>query len=45
MYTEYPINKGNIQNKKMLLIEHDSGYISFDDNRNKQSINEIKNIK
>ncbi len=44
MYTEYPINNGNVQNKKMLLIEHDSGYISFDDNRNKQSINEIKNI-
>ena len=44
MYTEYPINNNNTQNKKMLLIERDSGYISIDDDRNKKSINEITKI-
>lgn len=44
MYTEYPINNNNTQNKKMLLIERDSGYISIDDDRNKKSINEITKL-
>jgi hypothetical protein len=44
MYTEYPINNNNTQNKKMLLVERDSGYISIDDDRNKKSINEITKL-
>lgn len=43
--TEYELNKKNILNAKMLMIEHDSGYISPEDERNKQFINEVRNIE
>lgn len=43
--TEYELNKKNILNTKMLMIEHDSGYISPEDERNKQFINEVRNIE
>lgn len=44
-YTEYEVNKKNIQDKRMVLIEHDAGYISPDEPRNKAFINEINNLE
>ena len=44
MSNNYPINKTNIQNKKLLLIEQDAGYISPSDERNKTMLNEIKSL-
>jgi len=44
MYKEYRLNKTNIQNEKMMLIEHDAGYISPDEPRNQPFINEIKKL-
>jgi len=44
MYSEYELNRKNIQHKKMLLIEQDAGYISPDEPRNQPFINEIKKI-
>lgn len=44
MNNNYPINKTNIQNKKLLLIEQDAGYISPSDERNKTMLNEIKSL-
>jgi hypothetical protein len=44
-YTEYEVNKKNIQDKRMVLIEHDAGWISPDEPRNQAFINEINNIE
>jgi hypothetical protein len=44
MYLEYKINKTNVQGVKMMLIEHDAGYISPDEPRNQPFINEIKKL-
>jgi hypothetical protein len=40
----YELNKNNQLNKKMVLIEQDAGYISPEDERNKNFINEINKI-
>jgi hypothetical protein len=44
MYTEYQLNNKNIQNKKMLLVEQDAGFISPDESRNQPFINELKKL-
>ena len=44
MYTEYQLNKKNIQNQKLLLVEQDAGFISPDEPRNQPFINELKKL-
>lgn len=44
MHYEYPLNKTNTQGVKMMLIEHDAGFISPDEPRNQPFINEIKKL-
>ena len=44
MYTQYEINKKNVQGVKMMLIEQDAGCISPIDPRNQPFINEIKSL-
>ena len=41
MKGDFEINKKNTLNKKMILVEQDAGFISPNDERNKQFINEV----
>ena len=41
MKGDFEINNKNTLNKKMILVEQDAGFISPNDERNKQFINEV----
>jgi hypothetical protein len=42
--SEYKLNSENVLGKRMLMIEHDAGYIDPNDERNKHFVNEIKKV-
>jgi hypothetical protein len=45
MYSEFELNKKNIQNVRMLMVEHDAGFISPDEPRNQPFINELNKLE
>ena len=45
MYTDYELNTKNILNKRMLMLESDSGYINPKDERNNKFITELHKLQ